>query len=209
MKKQLCVLAIASLFSASALSDNIGVFVGADYLSNSSDFTATDGSTADLDDSSNFSGYVAFEHFVPLIPNAKIRYSDLNADIKHGDETKSSLANGILYYQIFDNDLFQIDLGLAYTQAKMTDKDAAIAQAYGAAEFAVPGTGLYLFAEALGGSVTDDDAMDASGGLGYTFNPDSLISLSVRGGYRYQMIDLDKVGKQESSGAFAGVEAHF
>jgi outer membrane protein len=209
MKKQLCVLAIASLFSASALSSNNGLFVGVDYLSNSSDFTYAGGSTEAIDDSNNFSGYVAFEHFIPLIPNVKIRYSDLAVESESGEDFDSSLANGILYYQIFDNDLFQLDLGLAYTQAEIGTEDAAIAQAYGAAEFAIPGTGLYMFAEALGGSATDDDAMDASGGLGYTFNPDSFLSLSVRTGYRYQMIDIDKVAKQETSGFFAGVEASF
>jgi len=207
MKKQLCVVAIASFLSAPVFADHLGVFVGADYLSNKSD---VNGHSNILDDSNNFSGYVAFEHFIPLIPNVKIRYSDLAADYKAvSGELDSSLANGVLYYQIFDNDLFQIDLGLAYTKAEMDEKDANIAQVYGAAEISVPGTELYVFAEVLGGSLTDDDAMDATGGVGYTFNPDSLVRLSVRTGYRYQKIDLDDVEKQKTSGLFAGVEAHF
>ena len=209
MKKQLCALAIGTLLATSASADYLGLFIGADYLSNSTKVTPVKGSTLDADDSSNFSGYVAFEHFVPLVPNAKIRYSDLDTHEKINGDIKSSLANGVLYYQIFDNDLFQIDLGLAYTQAKIDEESSAdLGQAYGALQINVPGTGMYAFGEALGGSLTDDDAMDASGGIGYTFNPDSLVAVSVRGGYRYQSIEIKDI-KKETSGLFAGVEAHF
>jgi outer membrane protein len=211
MKKQICVIAIATAISMPTMADFLGVYAGVDYRTTTTSFTSID---SDFKDTNNLSGYIALEHFIPLIPNAKLKYSDLNSEFSLADggnsESSSSALNGILYYQLFDNDLFEFDFGLTYTSIEdVTGQTADLGQAYGAAKVHVPGVGMHAFAELIGGSVTDDQATDSEVGLAYTFNPDSnLLNFSVRAGYRYQEMKINNY-TQENKGLFAGVEAHF
>jgi len=208
MKKQICAVAMAAAFSMPAMADFLGVYAGVDYRTTETSFSSNN---PDFEDNDSLSGYVAFEHFIPLIPNAKLKYSDLDADSNTlATDASSSALNGILYYELFDNGLFELDLGLAYSALEdLNGKDADIAQAYGAAKVHVPGMGMYGFAEVIGGSVTDDEATDVELGLAYTLNPDSLLlSFSVRAGYRFQEMVIDNA-TQENKGLFAGIEAHF
>ena len=205
MKKQALAAVIAATISMPSTADFLGVYAGLDYASNETSFSNSNGS----EDDNNLSGYFAFEHFIPLVPNVKLKYSDLsNSDLNNND---SSAMNAILYYEVLDNDLVEIDLGLAYTDTESFNHDASIAQAYGAAKVHVPGVSMHAFAEVIGGSLTDDDALDAQIGLAYTFNPDSyLLNVAVRAGYRVQELEFDNVaGTQEVDGLFAGVEVHF
>lgn len=209
MKKQICAAAIATAISMPAMADFLGVTAGIDYRTTTSSYSGMGG----FEDTNNISGYVALEHFIPLVPNAKIKYSDLSTEyVLAGDksEPSSSALNGILYYQLFDNGLFEFDFGLAYTSVEDINKQSAdLAQAYGAAKIHVPGVGIHAFAEVIGGSVTDDEATDAEIGLAYTFNPDSsLLNFSVRAGYRYQEMVINNLS-QENKGLFAGLEARF
>ncbi|WP_025565350.1 TIGR04219 family outer membrane beta-barrel protein [Psychromonas sp. SP041] len=203
MKKQVLAAAVAATMSMPAMADFLGVYAGLDYSTNET----TLGN--DSDRSNNISGYVAFEHFIPLVPNVKIKYNDLTNH--HFDEDNSSTTNGILYYEILDNGLVEIDLGAVYTDAQGYNESASIVQAYGAAKVHVPGVSMHAFAEVIGGSVTSDDALSGEIGLAYTFNPDSsLLNVAVRAGYRVQELDLDHTpNKQEIDGLFAGVEVHF
>ena len=204
MKKQLCAIAIASLLSTSAFADNIGVFAGIDYSTTNNSYAGTD-----LEDSNNFSGYIAFEHFIPLIPNVKLRHSQLN--VEQGNvELESTMSNAILYYQLFDNGLFEFDFGLAYTYAEdFANQNTNLIQGYAAAKVQLPGLPMNIFAEGTTGSLTSNDATDAMLGVAYTFNPNSvLLNFSVRAGYRMQDMTINSF-KQENNGLFAGVEVHF
>jgi len=208
MKKQLCAIAIASTLSMPTFADSLGIYAGIDYrttdtsLNNSSDF----------EDSNALSGYVAFEHFIPLIPNAKIKYSDLSAEDKDlSDEPSSSALNGILYYELLDNGLVEFDFGVAYSRLEsLTGPSTDLVQGYAAAKVHIPGVGMHAFTEVVAGSIDDDDeGTDVEVGLAYTFNPDSaLLNFSVRAGYRYQEMVIDEL-TQENKGLFAGLEAHF
>ena len=203
MKKQVLAAAIAATMSMPAMADFLGVYAGLDYSTNET----TVGSNSDK--TNNISGYVAFEHFIPLIPNVKIKYTNLTND--HFDEDNSSTKNGILYYEILDNGLVELDLGAAYTDAEGFNQSASIVQAYGAAKVHVPGVPLHAFAEVIAGSITNDEVLNAEIGLAYTFNPDSsLLNVAVRTGYRVQELDLKHTSNvQEVDGLFAGVEVHF
>lgn len=208
MKKQICALAIAATISMPVMADFLGAYAGIDYRTTTTSYNSDD---SGFEDTNNLSGYVAFEHFIPMIPNVKLKYSDLSTkNSESGYKLSSSAKNGILYYQLFDNGLFEIDFGLAYTGVEdITGQTANLGQAYGAAKVHVPGTGMNAFAEVIGGSLTDDSATDAELGLAYTFNPDSIImNFSVRAGYRYQEMQVND-RTQENKGLFAGVEAHF
>ncbi|WP_354625414.1 TIGR04219 family outer membrane beta-barrel protein [Psychromonas sp. MME2] len=211
MKKQICAAVVAGLISMPTMADFLGVYAGVDYRKTKTNHTAN-GYTDGFDDTNNFSGYLAFEHFIPLVPNAKIKYSDLSGE--HSADSKnidSSSKNAILYYQLLDNSLFELDFGLAYTRVE-TDYDnlsTNLGQAYGAAKVHIPGIAMHAFTEVISGSINDDDATDAEIGLAYTFNPNSaLLNFSLRAGYRYQEAKIDRF-KQENKGPFIGLEAHF
>lgn len=208
MKKTICTVAIVATMSMPAMADNLGVYAGVDYRTTATNYDTVE---SGFENTNNFSGYLAVEHFIPLIPNVKLKYSDLSADLNGSSaEPSSSSLNGILYYQLFDNGLFEFDFGLAYTKIDdIQGQKAELPQGYGAAKIHIPGIGMHAFAEITGGTVTDDDATDAEIGLTYTFNPDSdFINFSVRGGYRYQKMVINNY-TQENKGLFAGLEAHF
>ena len=208
MKKQILAATIATVISMPTMADLLGLYAGVDYRTTTSSYTS-DGQTFDFKDTNNLSGYVAFEHFVPLIPNIKLKYSDLSSEI-FGEEESSSMLNGILYYQLLDTGIVEADFGLSYTKAEdFSEESADLVQAYAAAKIHVPGVGMHAFAEVVGGSITDDKATNAEGGVSYTFNPASLVvAVSVRAGYRYQEMIIND-NTQENKGLFAGLEAHF
>jgi outer membrane protein len=207
MKKNACAALMASAICMPAMADFVGVYAGVDYRSTSSSSDMSE----ELKDTNNVSGYLAFEHFIPLVPNAKVKYSDLSSDTNIDSNTlSSSAANAILYYQLLDNSIFELDLGLAYSRFEndYEDLSADLGQLYSAAKVHVPGTSLHAFAEVIGGSTTSDDYTDAEMGLAYTFNPDSPLNVAVRAGYRYQEAKVNNY-EQENKGVFAGLEVHF
>lgn len=210
MKKQICAAAIATVISMPTMAEFLGIYAGVDYRTTASSHSDIVG---DFQDTNNLSGYIALEHFIPLIPNAKLKYSDLSAEYSNSQsssEPTSYSANAIAYYRLFNNGLFEFDLGLAYSRLDaLSGQTSDIAQAYGAAKVHVPGVGMHFFTEVIAGTVTDDEATDAEIGVAYTFNPDSaLLNLAVRAGYRYQEMVISG-DTQENKGLFAGLEAHF
>ena len=211
MKKKILVAIITTTVSLPTMAEFLGIYAGIDYRTTTSSHSNIEG---DFRDTNNLSGYITVEHFVPLIPNAKLKYSDLSAEYSGSQGSKldsnSSMINAIAYYRLFNNNLFEFDLGLAYSRIDaITGKAADIAQAYGAAKIHVPGVSTHLFTEVIAGSINSDEATDAEMGIAYTFNPDSkLLNFSVRAGYRYQEIRINNA-TQESKGLFVGLEAHF
>jgi len=209
MKKQICtaILASAICMPSMAMLD-LDVYTGIDYRT--TDTKQSDsGINQDMKDTNNLSGYLAIEHFIPMIPNAKLKYSDLTTESSADSTTiDGSAANAILYYQLFDNDLFEFDLGLAYTRLESDLDNKNLGQAYAAAKLQIPGSGIHTFAELISGSLSSDKATDAELGLAYTFNPDSILNIAVRAGYRYQDAQINEF-KRENKGLFAGLELHF
>ena len=136
MKKSIMALALAGSFAVTpVMADTIaGVYVGAQGWR-----SATDGGFADNNNTANFNlsdetqstGYVAFEHPVPFVPNIKLNYTSLdtqgNTQLDSGFTfdgdlytAESEVYTGIdlnstdiiLYYELFDNDLISFDLGI-------------------------------------------------------------------------------------------------
>ncbi|MFT6928407.1 MAG: outer membrane protein [Psychromonas sp.] len=211
MKKQICTAIIASAVSMPSMAMlDFDVYTGIDYRTtdNSQSYSGVD---QGLKDTNNLSGYLAIEHFIPMLPNAKLKYSDLSTETSTSSTTiKGSAANAILYYQLFDNSLFDFDLGLAYTrlESDIDNMSENLGQAYAAAKLQIPGTGVHVFAELISGSLSSDTATDAELGLAYTFNPDSILNLAVRAGYRYQDAEFNDL-EIENKGLFVGLELHF
>ena len=136
MKKSLVLAAVsAALLSPIASADTLlGLYVGGQAWQQS-----TDGGFANDNNLVNFnfdkktkgSFYVALEHPIPLLPNVRVRRSDmandglvtLSSQFTFNGETfaadtdlMSSLdmsnTDYTLYYELFDNDLFSFDAGL-------------------------------------------------------------------------------------------------
>jgi len=152
MKKILLATALSAALSTSVQADTLlGLYVGGQVWA--TDASGTFGDNANnqadfnLDDQTQGSFYVAFEHPLPLIPNIKVARTTLDTDgvatldlddkdFSFGDQT---YANGsevatkfdltytdyTLYYEIFDNDLVSIDFGIT---GRDFDTDITVSQ---------------------------------------------------------------------------------
>lgn len=135
MKKILLAAALSAAISTSVQADTLlGLYVGGQIWA-----TEASGTFGDSDDQADFnlndqeqgSFFVAFEHPLPLIPNAKISRTTLDTDgvtqlsreFSFRDETYVGSSNidtrfdlnytdYTLYYEVFDNDLVSFDFGL-------------------------------------------------------------------------------------------------
>lgn len=137
MKKRLLATVVSGLLITPVAQADmlLGLYVGAQGWNTSTSGGFSESSTGaanfDYDSQTNSSLYVAFEHFVPLVPNIKINYTsmdsdgftDLDASFEFDgttySESASLLTNTsidsadlVLYYEIFDNDLVSFDIGV-------------------------------------------------------------------------------------------------
>ena len=192
--------------------------------------------------------YVALEHPVPLIPNIKIKHNELEimgetmltsgfqfedtvfqigttastvADFTHNDL--------ILYYEIFDNDLISIDLGINAKQfdgtilvegaeqagkaSVSTEFSGYVPMAYAAAQVGLPFTGLSVFAEGSLLSVGDSKIQDYQVGVAWEFIDNMAVDVAVKVGFRSLVVELDDLDNLytdfEVTGPFAGIQFHF
>jgi outer membrane protein len=177
MKKVVLSLAAAMTLAAAlpAQADTLlGVKVGADaWFTNAK----VDGHKSD-DTSTSY--YASFEHFIPLVPNVMVRYNDINAG-----NVKFEQSDFTAYYEILDNDLVALDLGVTMSKFagvkiqqnnSFSDWQPTI---YGSAELGIPAT--------------------------------PLADLNLRAGYRMMDYDFKKsnTGDVDLDGWFAGVEVDF
>lgn len=242
MKKTTAVIASAMLLTSyNASADAIGVYAGAQVWN-----MAADGghgkSSADYDynydDEVQNRFYISVEHPIPFIPNAKLAYSELKTD-SNSIEQKSNFSDFIdgssdidfsyidytLYYEILDNDLVSLDLGVTAKDFE-GDLDSAgdfgfndesvdeiIPMLYASVKVGLPFTGLNAFAEGNFLSFDDTTFTDYQVGIQYELIDNMLIDVSLSAGYRVVNLDLDDVDNVNADidfdGAFAGVEFHF
>lgn len=248
MSKALAGVALCTGLSSLAQADMVfGVYAGAYAWSSSldGDFNSDDNTDIDtqdtlaLDDDTASSFYVAVEHGVPLIPNVKLRRTELEfteqailtssvvfdgktfgatstidstIDLSHTDAT--------LYYEILDN-VVSADFGLTARvfdgKAKLStsgqnasiDLNTTIPMAYVAVQVDLPLTGLYVGAEGNFISISGNKLQDASAKIGYTIAG----GLGVEAGYRVLRLTLDDVSDLNSDisadGAYAAATFHF
>lgn len=220
-KKPLAAALLLSAMSvAPVYADVLAVKVGVDLFNTTTDGDFAD-AIADFDDESHFSGYVAFEHPVPILPNAMLRYNELSDS---GSATDLDLSNVdlILYYELLDNPAMELDLGLDYRiyAGEMTsdlikdrDLDEGTVMAYLRGRFNLVGTGLFAYADVVASDYDDKAISDYQLGLGYTFGLIPLLDLSVKAGYREHSFDVSKFNGISADvtqdGWFAGVEVAF
>lgn len=252
MKKTVLVLSLSgALLAGTAQADTLlGLYLGADGWR-----TSTDGSFAGNDQMQSFnfndktqtSYYVALEHPLPLIPNIRLQHNQLEsagvtnltadfsfagesftADTQLQNQVDLTNTDYVLYYEILDNDLVSIDLGIngkhingtvavAETAAGGMAASQRVSQiipmAYGAAIVGLPLTGLDVFAQ---GSVIAYDGSriyDMQAGVAYALLDNLAVDLRVKVGYRAVNLRLDDIddfyADLNFKGVFAGLELHF
>ncbi len=234
---------LASLVSFGAQADTIGIYAGAQYWD--MEGAGRVGSVGDpLSGDVDFPGegqnsyYVAIEHPVPLLPNLKLKRTEL--------ETRGAASSGftfegtsfsspdtavdlghtdiILYYELLDN-WVNLDLGINVmhfdgqvvvsegSNSERVDFDGYLPTLYTRASFELPLTGLALNAEASGLAVADSSLLDYQAELAYSFIDSLAIDVTAQLGYRKTELELDDVDALNTdldfSGPYFGLELHF
>lgn len=265
-KHQIALILAGLLASAVAQADSLaGIYAGAHYWDTSSDAYLSgdnglgDTTRADFDFGKGGKGsfWLAIEHPLPLLPNLMARYNQLGGEdvtTLAGDiEIDDKLYQGgtdlvldarldhvdlVLYYELLDNDLASLDLGLnlklgdfelsgtgiatgedsdgntVYESLRYSvSYNGVVPLAYAAAKVAIPGSGLSLFGDISGLAYQDHKLYDGQLGVGYDLLDNPVMILTAQLGYRVfrlQSDDIDALqGELRFDGGFAGLVAHF
>lgn len=253
MKKTALLLSLSgALLSSAAQADTLlGLYLGADGWRTSVDgsFANTDQLQAfNFDDKTQTSYYLALEHPLPLIPNIRLQRNKLESsgstllddnfsfngtDFPNGTQVQNradiTSTDYVLYYEVLDNDLFSLDLGIngkyldgsiAVSEVSVADGLAAqqdfsewIPMLYGAVRVGLPLTGFDVFAQGSFISYDGSQLYDAQAGIAYSLLDNLAIDMKLKLGYRQvdlQLDDVDNIYTDLSfKGVFAGVEVHF
>ncbi|MDV6254097.1 TIGR04219 family outer membrane beta-barrel protein [Vibrio sp. EA2] len=139
--------------------------------------------------------YAAIEHDVKYVPNARLRYTSIDADYMGFDKLDLTL-----YYQVLEHDLLHFDAGVtvsnlsdtkyidAGTSPRSEDFDDLIWAWYGYAEITVPDTRFDVIGEMNFGDSKGIKSTDLMAGIQYKL-PLQESQWAFRGGYR--VIDLE------------------
>lgn len=251
MNKKIAITcaSLAVLVSTNTMADTVlGGYVGAQAWNMSAEggFAQNDSlATFDFEEEANSNFYAALEHPIPLVPNIKLARTTLdtsgsttiNTQFTFGDEVylindvlttelELTATDYILYYEILDNDLVSIDIGISGKQIEgdilVMDQDgrssqesvnAIIPMGYARVQVGLPFTGLSLFAEGSGLAIDDDSITDYQVAITYSFLESLALDMSLQAGYRNTTIDINDVDDVYADltfdGAFIGIEFDF
>ncbi len=254
--KKYCIaaaLSMACLAPVAQADTVLGLYVGVDGWKADNDGSFSDNNNAlqnfNFEDETFVSYYAALEHPVPLVPNLKLKYTELEltgstqledtfsfngSDYIVGTDVNSvtdlSHIDYILYYEIFDNDLISIDLGInakqfdgeitvsydsdeVFTQTETVDFSGFVPLAYGRFEAGLPFSGLSVFAEGSFLAIDDSKVRDYQMGIAWELIDNLAVDVAVKAGYRSMVLELDDVDDIntdiDASGPFAGIQVHF
>jgi len=250
MKKSvLSMVFVAALAAPVAMADTIaGLYIGADlhFADAKGSFGQTGNRQQDFtfDDKNLSSFYIKVEHPVPLLPNIKLQRNSLSSngnteltrtfvfdnqtfDIAANVAQDVDLSNidATFYYEILDNDLVSLDLGVT---AKYIDGDisvvsddasatqdfsAVIPMGYAYGSFGLLGTGTKIFAEVNYVSYDGSSLSDMQFGIAYELIDSLAVDLSLKAGVKKTKLELDDIDNVNADltfdGAFISAELHF
>lgn len=250
MKKTVLAGLLGAVFCGSLQADTLlGIYVGADGWR-----TSVNGGFAesnllqefDFKDKTQTSYYAALEHPIPFMPNIRLQHNKLTAqgnalltdDFSFSGtifgsgtlvntQTEFSNTDYILYYEILDNSLLSLDIGIngKYLSGSVTTTDEAdgvaattsishwIPLLYSSAVIGLPLTGLELFAQGHYSSFDDSRWSDFQAGVAYKLLDNVAVDMRIRLGYKIVNLRLDDVDTVytdiDFKGVFAGIELHF
>jgi outer membrane protein len=252
MKKSLlgCALLAATAVVPAQADTLLGAYVGAQAWNMGVDggFSNQESSLTDFsfDDKTNSSFYVALEHPIPLIPNIKVSrtaldssgVTTLTAEFEFDGTLYSENTNlntvfdmtatdFILYYEILDNDLLTIDLGIngkyldgiisvaevSGNRMAAQDFSGVIPMGYAKVQVGLPFTGLGLHAEGSFLAIEDSTVSDFQAAITYSFVESMALDMTLQAGYRSLTVELDDLddlySNLEFTGVFVGLEFDF
>lgn len=247
MQKQLPAIVLSLLLPTGlAYGDVLGVTLSAEHW-----WTGVSGSAGDhqfsqplgFDDDQGNAWMLAFEHPLPLLPNVAVRQQYLsylgvsrlagtlrlnNQPFSAGTDITQQLqldyTDGVFYYEVLDNPLLQLDLGLAVRQVEL---DLAVQQPQAAARSlssTLPmlylhgttylwGTDSYLFLQGGYADFHDQRWSDIRVGVGYELFDVTAMSLAVKLGWQQQdikLLDKDQLDADlQLDGVFVALEVDF
>jgi len=163
-------------------------------------------------DSKSIFASATLEHPIPMLPNLKGAYSAVKSD-----KYEYTKLDATAYYEVLDNDLVSIDLGLGaskYMDGKFNNIGftGTLPHLYADAELSLPMISSTLYTDIKYMDYNDNKVTDAMAGLRYDFN---LVAadLGVKAGYRVQSINTQDLGGQtfdiKTGGYFVGLHADF
>jgi outer membrane protein len=195
---------LLSAVSVSAQADTFfGIYAGADGIVNTGE-----SNNISADNKVVGSYYLVFEHPVPFLPNAKLRYTQLDQSNSNGNSL-----DAIGFYEVLDI-IVKLDVGLGAKRVNdnSANIDKTILAAYVSAGGKLPFTGLSAKAEVFVGKWSDADFTDYNAEVKYNFIENMAIDLGVKAGYRATQINIDDSGTSSNikvQGPYLGLEAHF
>ncbi len=217
-------LASGMLLTVEAAADSVfGVYAGASaWQQEAAGDVASFGAAIDVEDDlglgdeQNNVYFLALEHGVPVLPNVRFQYLDielagantLTRDIEFNGVTfpvstsvtsaiDAKQTNAVLYYEVLDN-VVSLDLGLdvryldgrtdvnSEFETSGVDFQIVVPLPYVRARIDLPLTGLWLSGEVSGVTYSGDSLYDADVALGW----ESPIGLGVQAGYRMFRLDV-------------------
>ncbi len=249
MKKSVVsMVAVAGLAVPAAMADTIGgVYLGADL--HFADAKGGFGETGNqqnfhFDDKNLSSFYIKVEHPVPLLPNVKLQRNSLtsngsttlNRTFEFDDQVFAvgtqvaqdldlSNIDATFYYELLDNDLVSLDLGVtakyidgdvtvaSQGQSATQDLSAVIPMGYLYGSFGLLGTATKVFAEVNYVSYDGSSLSDMQFGVAYELIDTLAVDLALKAGVKKTKLELDDIDNLDADltfdGAFISAELHF
>lgn len=249
MKKSVVgLVSLVSLVAPAVMADTLGgVYLGADlhFADTKGGFGQT-GNQQDFefDDKNLSSFYIKVEHPLPLLPNIKLQRNSLTSngsttlnqtfvfDSKIfavgstvAQDVDLSNIDATFYYEILDNDLVSLDLGVTakYLDGDITvaaeggsatqDLSAVIPMGYAYGSFGLLGTATKVFAEVNYVSYDGSSLSDMQFGIAYELIDTLAVDLSLKAGIKQTKMELDDIDNVDADltfdGAFISAELHF
>ncbi|BFM11348.1 TIGR04219 family outer membrane beta-barrel protein [Simiduia litorea] len=163
--------------------------------------------------------YAAIEHPIPLLPNIRIQYNELETKgssailtVPATSRTKLNHTDAVAYYELLDN-WISFDLGLGVrrydggselvlggTQINESEADAYLPTIYADANFDLPFTGLSVGGNFQGGSFDDTEFTEYSLRLSYMY--DAIPDVGAELGYKRH--NLSRLNDLDIDADFAG-----
>ena len=146
--------------------------------------------------------YANFEHFIPLVPNAAVRYSEVDSKKL---EFSSYEAYG--YYRILDNGTLDLDLGLGlrrYDSGKLSGDDFSSTLPMVNAELTLfDGSRTSFYGRVDMGKNNNTDFYDLEAGVRFKM----FAGLRFQAGYRTYELNLDGTKSINNSERLRGINA--
>lgn len=216
MKKLLISLCLPASMAFASFSANAATVLGFEagayvwQADTSGSVGGSDVGALGIGDNDNSVTYFALEHPVPIVPNVKVQITDMNASNSGGtDAVDLGHTDAILYYEILDNSLVSIDIGLtqrafdgSFTLSSattgMTETSYLL---YASAVVGIPATGLSIGMEVNQDMGLDDNAInDVKLRVSYEI----IGGLGIELGQRTMTMSLDEKAPSTKDLEFSG-----